>query len=133
MNIKLIPGGEGTATPAAAWLINNIEMGMWAGVPLFLIFLWEGVRALWEILQRRAERASLFSAAAFVTYLALNLQGGTYGEVGRLWIFLAPLFALAAAVKAPRLFTREQAGIWLVLILQLTTISLIFLFQGYNP
>ena len=133
MNGQPNPGGEGAATPTAAWLINNIEMGMWIGVPLMLIFLWEGVRALWEFLHRRAGRASLFSAAAFVTYLALNLQGGTYGEVGRLWIFLAPLFALTAAVKAPRLFAREQAGVWLVLLLQLTTISLIFLFQGWNP
>jgi hypothetical protein len=133
LNGQPAPAGKGLANFTAASVINNIEMGMWIGVPLFLIFLWEGVRAVWEFLHQRAGRAGLFSAAAFVTYLALNLQGGTYGEVGRLWIFLAPLFALAAAFKAPRLFTREQAGVWLVLLLQLTTISLIFLFQGYNP
>ena len=106
---------------------------MWMGVPLFLLFLWEGLGGLWRLLHRRAERLDLFNAAAFITYLGLNLQGGTYAEVGRLWIFLAPLFALAAAAKVRRLFARGWAGVLFILALQLVTISLIFLFQGYNP
>ena len=133
MNAELTPNGAGRVSTAAVWLVNNIEMGMWIGVPLVLIFVWEGIRSMWGFLHHHTDIASIFNAAAITTYLALNIQGGTYGEVGRLWIFLAPLFALSAAVTAPRLFTRERVGVWLVLLLQLTTISLIFLFQGYNP
>jgi hypothetical protein len=125
--------GEGGITRWTALLVNNTEMAMWMGVPLFLFFLWEGVGAGWRFLQHRANRLDLFNAAAFITYLALNLQGGTYAEVGRLWIFLAPLMALAAAVKLPRLLTCGRTGVWVAFTLQLITITLIFLFQGYNP
>ena len=103
---------EGGITRWSALLVNNTEMAMWMGVPLFLLFLWEGLGGLWRFLHRRAERLDLFNAAAFATYLALNLQGGTYAEVGRLWIFLAPIFALAAAAKAPKLFSQERTGIF---------------------
>jgi len=115
-----------------AMLMNNMEMLVWVGVPVFLLFLWGSVRSLGSLLRGQADKLDTFIAAFFVTYLAYNILGRTKGEVARLWMFMVPVMVLAAGHTLPRLFKRKALGVILVVVLQVITIYLIFGFQGFT-
>jgi hypothetical protein len=69
--------------------------------------------------------------AFLASFLALNLLGQTHGEVGRLWLFLLPLVAIAAVIPLQRWYGKHSAIPALVLTLQLITALLTFLYQDF--
>lgn len=121
-----------------AMLLNNVEIFSWLGFPVALLFLYRAIRTVarfyqWGISlgQRRLSAVDGMFGAFIVTFFALNLFGQTQGEVGRLWLFLVPMFVLFASAEIPILFRNRNRGLYLVIFLQMITILLIFKFQDF--
>ncbi len=77
------------------WLfVNPLEMAFSLGMPLFLLVIVAGFRAVQD---RFRSTTSLFSLAVIGVWLLLLLSGKNMGEAARLWIFLLPLMLSTAA------------------------------------
>ncbi len=83
----------------ALWLVGNIyDFAIFAGLPAFLL-------ALPQLVDRFGKKTVQALLIAFwVTLLVFNLSGTIRGEVGRIWLMLAPFPALLA----PRLFSKSS-------------------------
>jgi hypothetical protein len=116
-----------------AIVLNNAEMADWIGFPVALLFLTRLVKSAVAFFRDHANRLDVVTIAFFATYAALNIFGQTRSEVARLWLFLCPLFALFSSHESRQLFRKHKnAGVWLVIALQLVTTLLLFQFQNLD-
>jgi hypothetical protein len=93
-------GGAPTNRPYAIWIFANLlEYVAFAGIPIVVGAAWAamtGARGLWRGGATLADGA----AVAFVAgLLLLDATGVNRSETARLWIFLTPLAAVAAASR----------------------------------
>ena len=115
----------------SASLLNNIDFAVSIGFPIAILSLIRGGRAIGAFLKRHVTYLDVVTLAFGITYLALLIVGQTRGEVGRLWLYLAPLLAIFSSIEAHKLFHRPKQGIYLVIALQLSTTMFIFKFQDF--
>jgi hypothetical protein len=124
---------DGLAQLRQALLVNNLEYTTLLGLPLVITVAYQTlaslVRYLWK---KQAEQIDLFAACMFLSYLGLNALGQTRGEVGRIWLFLAPAVCLVGAYGMSRTYRPGRTAIYLVVGLQLVTAVMIFQFQDYG-
>lgn len=127
--LKNFDKGLGGVLPAA--LLNNSDFGVWTGSSILLLSLLAFFGSLSRIFKKSLSDFDWLSLSFLMTFVAINIVGQTGGETGRLWIFLAPVFALLSAEQAPRIFKKRELGVYLVIILQLTTVVLTLKFQDF--
>ena len=107
----------------SAWiLVNPIELAMSVGLPLACV----AVMAVARILRQcRASgftsvtNLQLFVLACALTWALLWLSGKNMGEAARLWCFLTPWMAIAAADEKSRVPESDRMNWCLLLIAQL--------------
>jgi hypothetical protein len=104
---------------------NNLEFVFWVGAPIFLLTLSGWLRSGMRLLKERLRDIDLVAISFFVTYLLLNFFGQTRGEVGRLWIFLVPMFVLLAFNEVKYIFGFNVKVIQVGTAVQLTTAYLL--------
>ena len=114
-----------------AAILNNIELAAAVGFPIFLLFIWRGIRTVIALARRRASNLDFALGAMCLTYIALNLYGQVQGEVSRLWIFWVPMIVTFAGVELATQFKRRVLVVNFVVLLQLITILMIFQFQDF--
>lgn len=129
-------------------LVNNLDIAAWSGFPVYLLFLWGAGRILlteikkWfeqrkQTMQKAANttlslsRLFTFTLALIITYFGLNLFGQTRGEVGRIWLFLVPIFCFFASQESSLLCRRKTSGVFLVIALQWITVFLTYQYQDF--
>jgi hypothetical protein len=115
----------------AALYLNNLEISAWISFPIAALVLLQFGRSIFALVKGKASAFDSLAIAFTLMYIAVNLFGQTRGEVGRLWIFMTPLFALFAIKEAGYLFQRKEAGIAYLCLLQFVLIFLTFKFQDY--
>ncbi|MCJ7624694.1 MAG: hypothetical protein MUO76_14425 [Anaerolineaceae bacterium] len=114
-----------------AFRLNNLEIASWIGFPIALLFILRVGNTVIAFIRKNASYLDGLTAAFVITYLLLNFIGQTRGEVGRLWLFMTPLFSLFAAAEIVRLFKNKNMMTMYVLSLQFITIFITFKFQDY--
>jgi hypothetical protein len=98
------------------WLVWNVyDFALFAGLPLFLLALPTGG----ELRGWRVADALLW--AFWLTFAALVVSGMIRGEVGRIWLLLAPATLLLAVRDWPNGRSAERAS--LLLLAGLTAVS----------
>jgi hypothetical protein len=131
-------------------LVNNVDIAAWTGFPIYLFFTWHGARSLINLVIKWVKQPELipinlsmrytnptdirltsFLTAFYLTFIGLNLFGQTRGEVGRIWLFMVPIFCLVASLEAQLLCKRKAVGIYLVIIIQWVTIFLTYKYQDF--
>lgn len=110
---------------------NNLEFIFWVGVPIILMTLSRWTRVALNLVRRRLGNLDLMAIAFLVTYVGLNVLGQTRGEVGRLWIFMVPVFILLAYDEVKNLFMRRSLAMYCLLGCQLITTFLIYKFSYF--
>ena len=116
----------------AALKLNNLEIAAWIGFPMALFVVSRIFSTVKSYISRNISRADIFSAAMIVMYIFLNIVGRTRGEVGRLWIFLIPAFAVMVSQEISCLFNKRKKGVLLtVALLQMITTMMTFKMQDY--
>jgi len=87
-------------------LFGPVEVALFVGPPVACLVVWRAARRAWGRLRKRAMAAGgvaeAFLWALLATAFALNVSGKNLGEVARLWMFLMPLAAVAAAGELGR-------------------------------
>ena len=117
---------------------NNLEYAMAIGIPLYSLFIFQGVRMAVQLARGAWQRdpaaaqAALPAAAMFLTFVAMNLYGQVRGEVARLWLLWVPAAALIAAPAARRLLEKKPLAFYLLIAAQLITMVLTFWVQDYQ-
>ena len=100
----------------AQWFgYNLLDLLLFAGVPLLIGYGWFASR----IVRRRRVETSL-SALAFsvaVLLIVLLLSGSTRGEVGRIWLFMMPLFVVTGGYFLGG-YLRSNWQVWWLIVLQ---------------
>ena len=114
-----------------AGMLNNLEFAAAVGFPVFLLFIWSVIRTAANLIRRRGKEVDVALAALFLTYFALNVYGQMQGEAARLWMFWVPMVVIFAGFELYRQFRRKELAVYLVVILQLITIWMTFLFQDF--
>ena len=83
--------------PKALWrLLSLLEFGLYAGMPLMLALVALAGGAVLRVSRRPLELRAWWALAVLLLLLTLALLQGT-NEVGRIWLFMIPLIALAVA------------------------------------
>lgn len=125
---QFVPGFEQILI---ALKLNNLEIISWIGFPIALLFIIRVGSTVAAFARRRITPLDGLTAAFIATYLVLNFSGQTRGEVGRLWLFMTPLFALFATAEIVKLFKKKEIMALYVVSLQLITTFMTFKFQDY--
>jgi hypothetical protein len=112
-------------------LLNNVEFATWIGFPAMILYICRNIDAIRSILSRKRTDLDNLTIAFGITFLTLNVFGQTIGEVGRLWLFLVPMISIFASAQIDRMFKNKPLGLIGVVLLQLITVHLIYLFQDY--
>ena len=112
--------------------LNNVEFAVWSGTPLMLLVVFGVLRSIKALMKKTCARRDLFILACAVTYLVLNAAGQAKAEVGRLWIFILPLAAIAASRDAKLLLKDSRRSFLLVFGLQFITAALTFFFFDFH-
>jgi hypothetical protein len=113
---------------------NLVDYALFLGPALTMVAM---ARAIEEFRGMRSKRASAettalfeipaarfpWACAMFAALFALDLSGKILGETGRIWMFLMPLAALAAAVS-PRLSTRMLVSLAIAQFLLVLTLRM---------
>ncbi|NMB90503.1 MAG: hypothetical protein GYA17_19240, partial [Chloroflexi bacterium] len=112
----------GLASLLAALRVNLVDFAAWSGFPLALLATAGVLSSLVAWVRRwtapagagtpsdsAAARLDELMVAFLASFLALNLLGQTHGEVGRLWLFLLPLVAIAAVIPLQRWYGKHSA------------------------
>jgi hypothetical protein len=102
--------------PTALWRkLSLVEFGLYASAPLLFALLAEAVRSLRDLLKRTRVALSIWCITVAALLGVLAARQGT-NEVARLWLFMIPLMALAAAggltLRAPDAAQRRS---WIAL------------------
>ncbi len=112
-------------------LLNNIEMASWIGFPVFLLAMVGIVYAVYSVAKRESQLNDRFFLCCLMVYITLNIFSKTRGEVGRVWIFMVPVFCLAAIKAVQILFKQEQKAVSALVLIQFITTYLLFKFQDF--
>ena len=110
---------------------NNLEFLFWIGAPLFLLTISRFIRSGMKIIRGKGTNFDILSISFLITFITLNLFGQTRGEVGRIWIFLLPMFALLASDEFGTLFKRRFTSLSALGLSQLITTYFLFKFYSY--
>jgi hypothetical protein len=106
-------------------ITNILEYVLWIGIPISLLFLFEGRNSMARFLtERRMDSRSIFAAVLAGVFLLLLLVGKTKAETARLWVFLLPFVCIASAEcferVAPTVKSR-RATVFLILFMEFGT------------
>ena len=110
---------------------NNLEFLFWIGAPLVLLTLSSFIRSGIRIFRGIGTKFDILSISFLITLIALNLFGQTRGEVGRIWVFLVPMFAFLAANEFGIIFNRRFTSLSLLGLSQLITTYFLFKFYSF--
>ena len=121
----------GLAMIAHTALLNNAEFFSWTGFSIILLFLSNLMRGIGAFFRRQAKALDGLLLSFSAAYAGTVVFGQTFGEVQRLYIFMAPLFALFAAEEIQKRFKKKDALLISIIVLQLITALLLFIFQDY--
>jgi len=106
--------------------LNQIDFMLWTGFGLLFLFYLASIRSCKAFFQQTASTYDGFRIAFFLTFLLLNLAGQTRSEVGRLWVFLLPGFALAVFPESLKLLKNPLHSLQLFFIAQIWSTFLVF-------
>jgi hypothetical protein len=112
-------------------LVNNVDIAAWSGFPLFILFVAQIISSIISMVHGKANKWDVFSVAIALTYGGLNIFSQTRGEVGRIWLFMVPFFALLAAGRIVKLSPSWRTSVTLLILLQLVTAFMTFQFQDF--
>jgi|GEM_PF-6409818 len=116
-------------TIGAAWL-NNLDFAAAIGFPIYILFLFQGIRTILRALKGQASFADIVLVSLLSSFIVLNLAGTAQGEVPRLWMFWLPPFVIIAALELKDIFQKKIHWITAILaIIQAFTILLTYHFQ----
>jgi len=121
----------GLAMIAHTALLNNAEFFSWTGFSVILLFLSNLMRSIGSFIRCKAKALDGLLLSFSAAYAGTVVFGQTFGEVQRLYIFMVPLFALFAAEEIQKRFKRKDALLISIIVLQLITALLLFIFQDY--
>jgi len=76
-------------------IVNYIEYATWVGLPVAIIWLSDAFDSLARLIRRSLDPIDILSAGVLGLLILLGLYGRTISEVGRLWLYLAPLLCIA--------------------------------------
>jgi hypothetical protein len=106
--------------------LNHVDFMLWTGFGLLFLFYVSSLRAFSSFFQRKATTYDGFRIAFFLTFLILNLAGQTRSEVGRLWVFLLPGFALTIFPESLKLLKNHLHSLQLFFLTQMWSTFLVF-------
>jgi hypothetical protein len=106
--------------------LNHVDFVLWTGFGLLFLFYSSSIRAITLFFQRKATTYDGFRIAFFLTFLVLNLIGQTRSEVGRLWVFLLPGFALTIFPESLKLLKNPIHSLQLFFLTQMWSTFLVF-------
>jgi hypothetical protein len=124
--------GGGLVQVWQAFVVNNLEYVILIGLPLAIMVIYQTMASLSKFVGEQTKQIDLFTLSLFITYLGLNAVGQTRGEVGRIWLFLAPAVCLVGAYGMSNVFKTKRLPVYLMVGMQLVTAILIFQFQDYG-
>ena len=114
-----------------AFILNNMEITLWTGISLGILFLSQIIRSI-KSFQHKTTNARHYLMASFViSFFALNIFGQTRGEVGRLWLFMVPLVSIFSSIELRTLFKKKNLGFVIILSTQLLTTWITYKFQDF--
>lgn len=123
------PGTKNTVLFA---FLNYVEYACWVGLPIATVYLANAGRAVKETATRQINAMNLLSLSVVVVLVFLGLFGRTKGEVGRLWIFMAPLVCVFVCHElAHRFKDKLPWAFGLLLTMQLITTLAIKRYQDF--
>jgi len=105
-------------------LVNPVEFLIFLGVPVACLFVRRLVAECRELTHRRFARRDWPTLVVAGLLVALNVLGANRGEVARLWMFLMPACALAAAAELERYGPYRRAVFIVLFALQCVQVSL---------
>ncbi len=111
--------------------LNNIELAVAIGFPVFVFFMVVGLRSAWRVLRRQPDETALINSALFLTYVGLNITRVVLGEAGRLWMFWIPPMALLAVQSLLPAMRRYRWLAFALVAMQIATVFLSYQFQDY--
>jgi hypothetical protein len=106
--------------------LNHVDFMLWTGFGFLFLFYTSSIRACWLFFQGKATSFDGFRIAFFLTFLVLNLLGQTRSEVGRLWVFLLPGFALTIFPESLKLLKNPLRSLQLFFMAQMWSTFLVF-------
>lgn len=116
------------------WLVwNLIDVLVYAGWPLLMGFGLAIGAALVALRTRQLTAVDQLSLSLFALLLVLDMSGSARGEVGRLWLFLMPLFAILAAARLATFLPTPRAWLWAVGMQVAIAVSLGLAWQPVRP
>ncbi|NMB89494.1 MAG: hypothetical protein GYA17_14140, partial [Chloroflexi bacterium] len=111
--------------------LNNVELAVAIGIPVFVFFVLMGLRSLVHVIRRRPGDTAAIHTSLFLAYVALNAMRVVLGEVARLWMFWAPVMALLAVQYLLPAFRRRPWLAYALVAVQLVTLFLSYQYQDY--
>lgn len=99
-------------------LLNPVEFAAALGLPVFCLFGRRAVGEAWALARRRLASRDWATLIAAGLLVALNVLGANRGEVPRLWMFLMPACAVAAAAETERYAPYRRAVFIVLFVLQ---------------
>lgn len=108
--------------------LNHVDFMLWTGFGLLFMFYVSSIRACVLFFQRKATIYDGFRVAFFLTFIVLNLIGQTKSEVGRLWVFLLPGFALTIFPESLKLLKNPLHSLFVFFAAQMWSTFLVFYF-----
>lgn len=111
--------------------LNNVELAVAIGFPVFVFFVVMGVRSLLRVLRREADATAAINASLFLAYVGLNVLRVVLGEAARLWMFWAPVMALLAVQYLLPALRRARWLMFALVALQFITVFLSYQHQDY--
>ena len=115
----------------AAIKLNNLEIASWIGFPIALLCILRVFRSIKAFISKHTSPMDILSVSFLIVYLLLNFLGQTHGEVGRLWLFMTPLFVIFAGYEIVHFFRNQNSATIYLVLLQFITIFLTFRFQDF--
>ena len=117
----------------SAFTLNNMEFAAAIGYPIYVLFLVQGVITLLAFVRNKTDQGQALLVSFFATFFAMNVFAPIQGEAARLWIFWAPVMVIFAGTGISSLFKGNRRFVYLLVVLQLTTMYLTFKFQDFVP
>jgi hypothetical protein len=114
-----------------AAVLNNIELAIAIGIPIFILFVVFGIRSCVQIINRDLDQNAPIFSSIFLSYLGLNIIRVVLGEVGRLWIFWVPVFLLLVVEGLFPLINRNKWILIGIICIQSITLFLTYQYQDY--
>lgn len=105
----------------SAFIVNNVELASFSG---FSLIIFAGIQiavSVTSIFHPRKNNLDAFLFVFLIVYIFLNIFNQMRAEVARLWLFLVPVFTLAAGYFLSRTAFLRKAVILTLAALQLVT------------